>query len=175
MEPWGARLYGDPCTRCAWSWSGDAAADIAYVREVPARYARLLTGRAGTERHPDLGWSVTGYVCHVGDNLRQWAERVAGVLRGGDPRVAGYDPDALAAARGYERTSLPAALWSLERSAAAWVQVLGEAVAAGVVLQHATRGPQPAADVAGNNAHDAHHHEWDVRRSLAASAAPPEV
>ncbi|WP_432483799.1 hypothetical protein [Kineococcus esterisolvens] len=138
------------------------------MRGVPQRYARLLRGCTGVERHPELAWSVTGYVCHVGDNLRSWAERVAGVLRGADPHVGGYDPDALAAARGYEQIPLPAALWSLEQSATAWVQVLTEAVDAGAVLLHATRGQQRAVDVAGNNAHDAHHHAWDVARTLSA-------
>jgi hypothetical protein len=36
----------------------------------------------------------------------------------------------------------------------------------GVVLQHATRGAQRAEDVARNNAHDAHHHLWDIDRTL---------
>ena len=169
MEPWGAGLYGGQCGQCGWAWSSDVASGIEYVRSVPQRYARLLEGRSGLERHRELGWSVTGYVCHVGDNLRLWAERVAGVLRGGDARVGGYDPDALAAARGYEQVSLPAALWSLEVSAVAWVQVLTEAVdgaTGGVVLLHATRGRQRARDVASNNAHDAHHHAWDIARSL---------
>jgi hypothetical protein len=35
-----------------------------------------------------------------------------------------------------------------------------------VVLQHATRGAQRAEDVARNNAHDAHHHLWDIDRTL---------
>ena len=166
MEAWGARAHGDPCTQCAWSWSTDPVVSIEYVRGVPERYARMLSGRSGTERHPELAWSVTGYVCHVADNLHQWAERVVGVLRGADPHVGGYDPDALAAARGYERVPLAGALWSLERSAAAWVQVLTEAVDAEVVLLHATRGEQRARDIAGNNAHDAHHHVWDIARSL---------
>jgi hypothetical protein len=37
-----------------------------------------------------------------------------------------------------------------------------------VVLQHATRGAQRAEDVARNNAHDAHHHLWDIDRILRA-------
>jgi hypothetical protein len=42
------------------------------------------------------------------------------------------------------------------------------ALARGVVLQHATRGAQRAEDVARNNAHDAHHHLWDIDRILRA-------
>lgn len=166
-ETWGARLYGDPCRECGWTWPAEPATSIEYVRGVPERYGGLLAGCTGAERHPALAWSVTGDVCHVADNLQAWAERVAGVARGADPHVTGYDPDALAAARGYDRIALPAALWSLERSVEAWLPVLSRAVADDVVLLHATRGRQRAADVAGNNAHDAHHHAWDIERSLA--------
>ena len=49
----------------------------------------------------------------------------------------------------------------------AWVEAVEAALAAGVVLEHATRGPQQAEDVARNNAHDASHHLWDVGRILA--------
>jgi hypothetical protein len=44
------------------------------------------------------------------------------------------------------------------------------ALARGVVLQHATRGAQRAEDVARNNAHDAHHHLWDIDRTLRAAS-----
>lgn len=167
MELYGSSLYGDPCSGRAWRWTSDAANCFTYVAGSSERYSRLLVGRSGAEQHPQLTWSVTGYVCHVSDNLRLWAERVAGVLRGGDTHVAGYDPDALAVARQYEQVSLAAALWSLENSAVTWVQVLTQAVDEGTVLMHATRGPQSAYDVVINNAHDAHHHAWDIKRILA--------
>ena len=51
------------------------------------------------------------------DNLRTWAERLAGGYLAGDIEVPGYDPDLLARAR--------------------------------------------------NNTHDAHHHLWDIDRTLA--------
>ncbi len=145
---------------------GEATTRIQYVQDVPHRYAQLLARRTGAERNPELAWSVTEYVCHVGDNLHSWAERIAGVLRGGNPQVGGYHPDSLAVARGDAQISLPAALWSLEISAAAWVPVLTEAVKAGLVMQHTGRGQQRAVDVAGDIAHDAHHHAWDITRSL---------
>ncbi len=102
----------------------------------------------------------------MADNLRLWAERVAGALHDRDRRVGGYDPDELAAARRYDQASLAAARWSLEQSVASWVQVLTAAVAAELVVGHVTRGDQSAQDIALNNAHDAHHHLWDIERSL---------
>lgn len=166
METWGARLYGDPCASCGWRWSLAPLACVEQVRGAPARFADLLDGCTGTERHPDLSWSVTGYVAHVADDLRLWSERLARVMRGADLHVTGHDPDALAAARRYEELSPPGALWSLEQSAKAWADVLTQALEADVVVVHATRGTQRAEDVARNNAHDAHHHAWDVPLSL---------
>lgn len=169
MESWGAALYGDPCRECGFRWGLTPEQAVAAVAALPARYRELLAGRTGRERHPDLSWTPAAYVCHVADNLRAWAERLAGARLSGDPAVPGYDPDALAAARGYDRIGPAAALWSLEHAVPLWAGSVTEALAAGTLVQHATRGLQTAADVARNNAHDAHHHAWDVTRILAAT------
>lgn len=169
METWGAGLYGQPCRDCGWSWETTPDDAVEDVRELPALVHGLLAGRTGLERHPELTWSAGEYVCHVGDNLRLWAERIAGRLAGDDGVVGGYDPDELARARRYEAIRLAAALWSLRRAAEDWVDVLVPALARGLVLSHATRGAQTAADVALNNAHDAHHHVWDIGRCLASA------
>ena len=60
----------------------------------PAR----LAGATGRERHPDLAWTTAAYVSHVTDNLRTWAERLAGGYLAGDLAVPGYDPDLLSRA-----------------------------------------------------------------------------
>ena len=173
MESWGADLYGQPCRDCGWSWETEPADAVAYVRGLPGAIEGLTDGRTGRERAPGLTWSAAEYVCHVGDNLRLWAERVAGRLAGDDGVVGGYDPDELARARRYEQVRLAAALWSLRRAAEDWVDVLEPALAQDVALTHATRGLQTAADVALNNAHDAHHHVWDIGRCLAGADAGP--
>lgn len=165
VENWGARLYGDPCRQCGFDWSisSDAAVDL--IARVPARYVALLADTDGSQRHPDLDWSAVAYVCHVTDNLRIWAERLAGTALGGGRQIPRYDENLLARARAYERVPLAGALWSLERAARDWQEAAHLALVGDVVLMHAGRGEQRAADVARNNAHDAHHHAWDVRRS----------
>lgn len=167
MELSGADLYGQPCRECGWSWDTVPDDAVAYVRGLPGVIEGLMTGRTGGERAPGLAWSAGEYVCHVGDNLRLWAERMAGRLAGDEGVVGGYDPDELARARRYEQVRLAAALWSLRRATEDWVDVLEPALAQGLALTHATRGLQTAADVAQNNAHDAHHHVWDIGRCLA--------
>jgi hypothetical protein len=168
MEKWGTRLYGDPCRACSFSWSLSPDEAVEVVRGVPERYALCLAGTTGHERHADLGWTPVGHTSHVADNLRNWAERLAGAYLAGVTEVPGYDQDLLARARRYDELSIQGALWSLEWAAAGWVDIVTSALAAGVVLSHAGRGRQTAEDVARNNCHDAHHHLWDIERILAA-------
>jgi hypothetical protein len=173
MEPWGARLYGDPCGGCGFEWSLTPRAAVRVVEGLPERFRLLLAGRTGFERHPELGWTAAAYVSHVTDNLRNWAERLAGARLTGAVDVPGYDQDLLGQARRYNEIAPGAALWSLEHAVEAWTASVTAALEAGVVLRHASRGVQPAEEVARNNAHDGHHHVRDVERILRWSAADP--
>ncbi len=168
-ERWGVDLYGDPCRACSFDWAISPTQAVGLIEGIAAEFRALLESCTSDERHPDLAWGPTGYACHVGDNLRAWAEGLAAGLE--QPAsvpvpVPGYDPDLLAEARRYHLITVEAALWSLTRSAAAWCEIVPQAVANGIVLWHAGRGEQRAKDVARNNAHDARHHLWDVRRIL---------
>lgn len=170
MERWGADLYGDPCRGCGYDWSLPPQEAIHVLERLPSRFRELLDRCTGHERHPDLSWGPLGYVCHVVDNLRIWADGLAaGVRLSDEVSVPGYDPDLLAEARRYHRIAPEAALWSLERAAACWAETVTAALDRGVVLRHAARGTQRAEDVARNNAHDAYHHVWDIERILDAA------
>ncbi len=94
------------------------------VARVPDQYVELLVGFDGSQQHPDLNWTAGGYVCHVTDNLRIWAERVIGVAVGGCRCVPGYDENLLAQARGYPMIPLAGALWSLQHAARDWQEAL---------------------------------------------------
>jgi hypothetical protein len=168
VSSWGPATYGDPCRGCGFRWSMTVDEALAVLVGAPQRYGELLRGREGSTRHPELSWTASAYVCHVGDNLRIWAERLAGVARGAERRVSPYDQDELATARVYAGIAAPAALWSLERAVRDWSDAFELASAAGVGLDHPERGPLTPADVALTNAHDAFHHEWDLRRTLGA-------
>jgi hypothetical protein len=170
LAGWGPTTYGEPCAECGFSWATDLDGSVALVSKVPTAYARVLQGASGDERLDPSAWAATGYVCHVSDNLRIWAERLAGIIRGGSSDVGGYDQDALAAARGYASISLPSALWSLSRSVDDWLEAVAEWVADGrphqAVLVHPERGPQSLVEAVRSNAHDAFHHQWDIQRAL---------
>jgi hypothetical protein len=172
VSEWGASVYGDPCAACGFSWTVGVGDAIVLVARVPANYGRDLVGASGTEQHPELDWSVSAYVSHVADNLRIWAERLVGIAAGAPLEVAGYDENALAEARGYQRIPLQSALWSLSRSVAGWQYAVGQTRRTGVVLVHPERGGQTLADVVLSNAHDAVHHRWDIDRSLRADPGP---
>jgi len=164
---WGAGTYGDPCRECGYRWDlhpDDAAAIVAGAVD---SFREALGDGDGSARHPDLAWSAGEYVCHVVDNLRIWAERLAGATLGSPRPVAVYDADLLATARRYAGVPPAGALWSLGRAAADWRDAVTAACTAGVVLHHPDRGPQTVADVVRTNAHDVHHHVRDVARSRA--------
>lgn len=166
MNRWGPSVYGEPCRECGFAWSTPYGEAVRLVAGLPAAYRSALAGATGTERMPGLDWSVGAYVCHVGDNLRIWAERLMGVASGASPEVGGYDQAALAAARHYEQIPLGAARWSLERSVDDWLDAVGRWPREGTALIHPERGALTLVDVAAANAHDALHHEWDIRRIL---------
>jgi hypothetical protein len=177
LNTWGRETYGDPCTRCGYTWSLNGAEAAAIVSGSPAAFIALLDGRAGTERLHGLDWSAQAYVLHVADNLRIWSERlaVAGLGSGGaHDTVAGYDQDALARARNYEAMNLPSALWSIQRAVGDWTAAVHTVAGGGsgpedIVMVHAEMGAFTLDDVTRQVAHDAFHHLDDVRRILAAA------
>jgi hypothetical protein len=128
------------------------------MRSLPDSIDELVTGATGAERLHELGWNVSGYVAHMADNTRIWAERVIAVARGADAHVIPYEPDLLAEARRYNDVALQGATWSL--------RIVEEAESAGVVMLHSERGAMDISDVVASNAHDSHHHRWDLTRIL---------
>ncbi|TDC55573.1 hypothetical protein E1281_11970 [Actinomadura sp. KC345] len=166
MNNWGAAWYGDPCRECGYDWSITPGQAIDLITAIPQRYTDLLDGEDARLRHPDLDWTACGYVCHVTDNLRIWAERLVDAALTGDRTITGYDDVLLARARAYDQVPASGALWSLSLAATAWGQAMEHAAEADVVLLHPERGPQTWPEVAGTNAHDAFHHQWDIERTL---------
>jgi hypothetical protein len=166
MSDWGRATYGDPCRDCGFRWSLSLDEAIAIVMGTPSEYARLLQGTDGSHRHADLAWSTRVYVCHVADNLRIWAERLAARALGAEGAVTPYNQDLLAQARRYDELTLRGAQWSLERAVRDWRDAVSLAHIAGVFLVHPDRGQLSLVDVARSNAHDAYHHGWDIGRTV---------
>lgn len=166
MSEWGRATYGDPCRECGYDWSLSQRDAVELVTEMPGVLRALTADRDVSSRHPDLSWSVLEYVCHVADNLRISAERLVGAAAAGSLKIGTYDQDLLAVARNYAAIPLEGALWSLERAVSDWKDAIEVASQAEVVLLHPERGDLTVLDVCLNNAHDAHHHRWDIERTL---------
>lgn len=166
MSEWGRATYGDPCRECGYEWSISQQDAIQLVMDMPAALRKLVAGKDVSVRHPDLSWSLLEYVCHVADNLRISAERLAGIAAGASREISSYDQDLLAVARNYSRVPIEGALWSLERATSDWKDAIEVASRAEVIVLHPERGDQSVLDVCLNNAHDAHHHRWDIERIL---------
>ncbi len=167
MDEWGPSTYGQPCRACGFSWRDPVAVAVASVAAFPTVLADEVAGACGDERGAELAWSVTAYVAHVSDNLRIWAERIAGVTLGDSSVVTSYDENLLAAARRYDGLSIHGVRWGLERSVRDWIEVVAHAPA-DLTLVHPERGVLDLDQIVRSNAHDVTHHLWDIRRVLAA-------
>ena len=165
-EIWGPELFGDPCRECSLDWSFSAEEATTLVLGIPDAYSAAIGDADGSLRHPDLGFTLGAYVCHVADNLHIWAQWLAGAALRGEVAVPGYDEVLLAQARYYTSIPVGGALWQLRQATESWHRAVTLARAHDVVLAHATRGPQSASDVVRSNAHDAFHHGWDIGRIL---------
>jgi hypothetical protein len=170
-ESWGPDRFGDPCRECGLAWSFGLDEAIEIVMGSPDSYRRTIGSASGGLGHPDLGWTLGAYVCHVGDNLGIWAQWLAGAALESETAVPGYDDVELSRARYYTRVPLGGSLWHLEQATNSWSTATGLALAGKVVLNHETRGPQSATDVIRSNAHDAFHHEWDISRIISYNSA----
>jgi hypothetical protein len=166
MDPWWVAAFGDPCRGCGFSWTTSEDQAIAEVSSIPDRFGSLLSGKDGSQHHPELSWSAKAYVFHVADNLRIWGERLAASCAGAVDALAEYDDNLLAEARSYEQMPLQAAMWSLQCSVQGWLEAVQLATQCGAVLHHPHRGILRVPDVVRSNCHDAHHHEWDIQRIL---------
>ncbi len=159
---------GSRAGRVHFDWSLAPAEAVSLIADAPQEVERRVRTARGDERRSGSGWSVSEYVSHVGDNLRNWAERLQAARLSGVQEVVGYDPDELSRVRGYGAIPLQVAVWSLRVSSEMWVPVMRAALAERVVLSHASRGRQRAEDIACNNGHDFFHHLWDIDQILLA-------
>jgi DinB superfamily len=166
MSTWGRQTFGDPCRVCGFDWSLTEADAQALIVSTPARFTELIAGRDGRAQHPDLEWSAAGYVCHVADSLRVWAERLANVALGDPGPVAEYNQDALAQARSYANVGVRGALWSLQRAVGDWQAAGLLATENDTVMTHPELGAMTLLDVTLIRAHDVHHHAQDIQRSF---------
>jgi hypothetical protein len=153
------------CAECGFSWLTEPGGALDAVERAPGRFEDLLAGTDGTVAPAPEVWSPSAYVWHVGDLVRAWAERLHSLAS--DPRAAwaGFDPDELARARHYDVLPQASGPWAVARSVDALQQSLGS-LASETAFTHPEWGRGTVADALRWVAHEAVHHELDVRRGL---------
>jgi hypothetical protein len=155
----------ETCAECGFSWSASGDRSLTALREALPRFAELLGSAAATAAPTPQVWSPSAYVWHVGDVTRAWAERLHSL--GTDPEApwAGFDPDELARARHYDALPARTGPWALARAVDALLVGL-EPLTTDTPFLHPEWGRGTVADALRWVAHEAVHHELDVRRGL---------
>jgi hypothetical protein len=134
------------------------------VDDAPSRLRDLIANANGRLRHADLEWSASSYVCHIGDSIRIWAERIASVTLGNTGPVALYDQDLLAIARHYDDIDVATALWNLDRALEDWHAALALVGDGPFTMAHIEVGEMSLTDIVLIRAHDVVHHTGDIAR-----------
>lgn len=157
-------LYGgegvDTCARCGFDWSTRPQDALSPIARAPARYEALLEGRDGMAPIAD-GWNATSYVWHLADLARSWSERWVLIAAEPGSLVAGWDPDELAAARNYRNMPTISALWALNSSVSAFVE-LSRSLDPETRFRHGDWGIGTVGEALVWLAHELDHHEIDV-------------
>jgi DinB superfamily len=155
------------CDECGFSWTVPVEEAIALVATAPRRYADLLEEDPPLPVPPPGVWSVKSYLWHMVDVLRIGTERLWTLELDPEAGIPCWDENALAEARCYDRLSLPVGLTALGRAAGEWEEAARRTDTEAVV-DHPLFGSLTASDVIRRNAHEAHHHELDIKRGLGA-------
>ncbi len=154
------------CPECGFSWSVPIDEAIALVEASPERFTALIArASAGPVTTPSETWSPTGYLWHVVDVLRFGTERSWTLVSDPEVGVPGWDADTMAAARSYERLSPRVGLRALGRAARDWVDA-ARVVPLDARVSHPALGTIDGATSIRRNAHEVHHHAFDIDRQL---------
>lgn len=152
------------CEECGFDWNGSASGAVEDVTAAPATVAVALSAVSDPYRRVNGRWSAAMYVWHLVDALRVGTERLLTVALEPDWGLVCWDEQSLAEARRYEQLSPAVGLVVLERAARDWAEAAA-VVPQEVLVQHPVLGTVTAADLVRRDAHEMHHHVWDIAGS----------
>jgi len=156
------------CEECAFDWTTPAPEAIELVEGSPARVADLFSGGAAsrTAGAADPGrWSPAAYLWHLVDVIRFGTERLWTLALDPGAGFPGWDQDEMAAACRYDGLSTAVGVLALEVAVADWAVAAREAPPEAIV-RLPVLGEMTTGDAVRRNAHEAVHHELDIRRGL---------
>jgi hypothetical protein len=150
------------CPGCGYDWSCTPRQACMEIAASPAAYAELLRDRDGMAPAPDGGWNATGYVWHLTDLARSWAERWIQLADSPGSVLVGWDPDVVAEARGYRMLPTVSGLWALSTATETFVH-LTVRLDPDTPFVHGDWGQGTIGDGTRWLAHEYVHHRIDVR------------
>ena len=152
------------CAECGFDWGSPREAAIDLVAAGPDAMAGALADVVDPMCQAGGRWSASMYVWHLVDVLRIGTERLLTLTHDPASGITCWDENALARDRHYHRLSLVVGLIAFRSAAREWVTA---ALAAPVTAQarHPVFGMLGAVDVMRRNAHEVHHHLWDIHRA----------
>lgn len=152
------------CAECGFDWNSSRQAAIDLVAAGPDAAAGALAGVVDPMRQAGARWSASMYVWHLVDVLRIGTERLLTLTHDPDRGITCWDENALARDRHYHELSPVVGLIALTSAARDWVTA-ALAAPASARVRHPQFGMLGAAEVITRNAHEVHHHLWDIRRA----------
>jgi hypothetical protein len=164
------------CGECGFDWTTPIPDAIHLVQRAPERIAALFAEgvarnvaeaetRTGTAASGSVRWSPGEYLWHLVDVVRFGTERLWTLALDAGAGFPGWDQDAMAGVRRYDGLSPTVGLRGLGMAVADWVVAAREAPPAATV-HLPVLGEMTTEDSIRRNAHEAVHHELDIRRGL---------
>lgn len=153
------------CADCGFDWSMSPDDAIRLVEAAPDRFAKLLSGGVGPRSEDPSRWSERGYLWHVVDVLRLGTDRLWTLTLDAPSGVPGWDEEALAVARRYERLSPIVGLRALDVAVGDWVRAAHETPPSAEVT-HPVFGGISTQDAIVRNAHEVQHHARDIEQTI---------
>lgn len=128
---YGARVWGDPCPGCNYSWATTYEEALELIRTASSRYAALIRGReeAAMVKPDSETWSPSGYVWHLSDWFRIQGQRIYTINN--DPLYRWVKLDLTPSQMGdmfhYDELPPTAGLWVLGKAADVFVEAAADA------------------------------------------------
>jgi hypothetical protein len=153
------------CQECGFDWGVGAGEAVESVRGLASKLASRRDQISRSSRTTPEGWSARGYLWHLVDVFSIGTERLLTLHLDPANGIPCWDENALAAARRYEKLSVPVGLVALSGAVDRWMTA-AHTVPLTATIEHPLFGTLGAEDVIRRNAHEGMHHELDIRRLI---------
>lgn len=152
------------CAECGFDWGVSRQVAIDLVAAGPDVAVGALTGAVDPAHQADDRWSASMYGWHLVDVLRIGTERLLTLTHDPASGLTCWDENALIGDRHYHELSAVVGVIALRSTARDWVTA-ALAAPATVQVRHPQFGMLGAVEVIRRNAHEVHHHVWDIHRA----------